>query len=243
MSEDLRILYPQHIAFLQNVIEVAHICGIESIIIGKDAIRGIDEDHSVCIIHATGEDIDLPFNRLAIIRAQSLKRKFDMAADMDDLMITVLVVDEEEQQQWVKKIVFSGYAQTGARIVVDHRCAHPKQVKAPGSVNDECTTAIQLPNGIYKFVVQAAKVLDTDEVRIRSGQDGVSLQLRAICGDVISHPLHDQPGPFCSYFRYSLKSVKTLLKASAEETTWLIGARGLVKTNLRGLDVYILAMA
>ena len=74
--------------------------------------------------------------------------------------------------------------------------------------------------------------------------DGVSLQLRdVISGDVITHPLHhDQPGPKFRN-RYSLKAIKTLLKAIPEDTTWLIGEKGVLKTNLRGLDVYILPMA
>lgn len=166
MSEEFRILYPEHIAFLTNAIEAAHICGIESIIVGADAIRGIDAGHSVSIVHAT--DIELPFKRLSTGRVEALKRTLDMAADMDDLMVNVIVGEQDS----VNKIVFTGYTHDGTRTLFHHRCAHPAQVKAPGSFNDECTAPIKFPNGIYKFLVRADK---ESKLEIVSDADGMEL--------------------------------------------------------------------
>ena len=234
MSE-LRILYPEHIDLIQNAIEVAHICGIQSIIINDDQIRGIDNGKSVCIIRAT--DIELPFKSLCTERVDALKRKFDMAADMDDLMVNV-VVDENEETR-IQRIAFTGYTLNGTvRTLFNHRCARPGLVKAPSAINDNCTTPIKLPNGIYKFLAQADK---KSELEIASDQDGAELQLKDGTGDVLAFEIHKQPSPKF-HKRYSLRIVKTLLKISLEETTWLIGKKGVIKTNLRGLDVYILPM-
>ena len=243
-----RILHHKHLELITKVIQVADICGIESIIIGDDWIRGIDKHDSVCIVHQT--DIGLPFKSLALNQAHALKRKFHLAAKMGDLVVNILVVPP------VPKIVFTGYAQNGKRTVFDHRCAHPAQVKAPFAIDETFTnTLVKPPKWIYKFLVQASKAAKlakggdagksggggVELVGIKSGQDGLSLELRDDGkGDGTSLQLHEQPcAKFCN--RYSLRVFKALLKVSPEETL-MIGQKGILKMRFKGLDVYILPM-
>lgn len=263
-----RILYPRHIALISNAIDVASICGIESIIIGKEAIRGIHNHQSVCILHKE-ETVELPFTDLGINQVDRLTRKFDMAAGMDDLVVNVVMWGDPGT---VRSIVFTGYL-NGKKTVFDHGCPHPARLKAPDTMTDTFPNTIKLPTkSIYEFLVQASKAgnykatikvgtvgsgrntydktTDMEMMNIRSDEDGITLVLRDQQGaGSIGQQLHDHhyPIPFAPFppfnGRYSLKVFMTLLKLTPQDTTMGIGEKGVLKMNFKGLDVFLLPMA
>lgn len=103
---EVHLLFPRHLAFIRNVVEVACIFGIDSIIIGKDLIRGMDNHQSVAIISPCTEQ--MPFPRIHIDRLSLLKRKLDIAEDLDDLVVTFWVRPVPPDHRTSDKVVIKG---------------------------------------------------------------------------------------------------------------------------------------
>lgn len=132
------------------------------------------------------------------------------------------------------------------RTKFEHICACPDKVTAPGSINDDGFEAsvIQIPKGVHRLFAQAAKTCQTGMIRITSGnEDGISLELVDVAGgDILTYQLRKEPVAARCGNRYRLATVRTLLKVDPEPTL-AIGAKGVIKINIRGLDVFILPIA
>lgn len=227
-----------HTAHIKNVVGLAYVLGIDRVIIGNDSIRGTSKDKDVLMLNKGIQEVELPFKVLAANGIDALKQKLNIAEDMEELVVNVVVGENEDIVETVQQILLSGI-QNGVRINYGHECCHPAQLDdIPKRVRDTFNTVVQVPTGISDFLAQATKAFKgVASVIIKGNDEGVSLELKDPPGNVLTHQLQEGPAaePFSN--RYSLKILQTLFKLNPE--TLVIGDRGVLKSNVRGLDVFV----
>lgn len=219
-------LTDDHVRQIKNAVDVACACGINSLIIGNDSIRGIDVGQSVTIINNGANG--LPFTSIATAEAPVLKQTLDTVADLADRVSEVRISGDKV------KLRFSGKL-NGIKATLQYQCAPVNRIKAPGSINDTFDTMIQV--GTLYDRINIRKV---DLIRLKSDASGVNLEVHYY-PHVINYPLHAEPTekPISTHYNRVLLKLLRLYRG----LPFQVGSKGVLKTNINGLDVFVLPLA
>ncbi|MGI0075960.1 MAG: hypothetical protein ACREAU_00960 [Nitrosopumilaceae archaeon] len=221
------------IEFLERVADTALMVGIESILIEKQLIRGMDEAKTVAILQQVN-DIQLPFSAMGLTRASLFLSRLEIAKTRDNVTI-----DMELDKENVKIITFKS---TGLKM--DYRCGAPATVQAPRQINDTMKYTINLNGEAVLLVQKAASAMGSDLVSIVYNDKGVHFQITDITGDVFSYTLAKHADALAHQgtdfsFNYPIKLLLTLFK-QVPDSKIAIGAKGMLRVSVNGIDIYVL---
>lgn len=225
------------IDFLERVAETARMVGIESILIEKNLIRGMDEGKTVAILQDVKEN--LPFSGIGLTRASLFLSRLEVAKTRDNV-----TVDMELEKENVKLFTFKS-----AGMRMDYRCGNPSTVQAPRQINDTMKYSMTLNGEAVALLQKGANAMGGDLVAIAHDGVGVQFEIIDINGDVFSYTFtkdiksldddgeESEVGTFT--FSYPIKLILTLFKQIPDGSI-NIGKKGMLCMNINGIDIYVL---
>lgn len=223
------------IEFLQKVAQTAQLVGIDSILIEKQLIRGMDEAKTVAIVHEA-QDIELPFSGIGLTRTGLFLSRLEIAKTRDNMS-----VDMELDRENVKLITFKS---TGLKM--DYRCGNPSTIQAPRQINDAQRYSIQLNGEAIALLQKGASAMGSDLVAIAFDGKGVNFEITdSTVGDVFAYTFAknvkvlDGSESEKFTFYYPIKLALTLFK-QVPDSEITIGIKGMLCVNVNGIGIYIL---
>lgn len=222
------------IAFLERVAQTAQMVGIDSILIEQQLIRGMDEGKTVAILQEV-KDITLPFSGMGLVRIGLFLSRLEIAKTRDNVSI-----DIELNKENVAAITFKG---TGLKI--DYRSGNLATIQAPRQINDDMKYTIPLNGDAVALLQKGASAMGGDLVAIVHNETGVHFEVTdSNVGDVFSYMFtrdmgveKEEAGKFS--FNYPVKLILTLFK-QIPDGSFKIGAKGMLRVNINGIDIYVL---
>lgn len=231
---------PASLAYVQNVVATVTTIGIDSVILEPGRVRAVDEDSTVFLLHTTGVP-DFEFGSIGINRIATFASRLSIAKSIADFTIDA-TVDGPEDAQYVRALTMKA---KGTKI--DYRCANPATIRAPKGMNDAIKYRVKMQPEAVLHMTKGKDAMGADEVTLIGNTDGASFELVDINGDKLTYKFADdvdlvQPDdtsdPKFSH-KYPLKLMLTLFKHNSD-SAFHITTRGMLKTSINGLDVYVL---
>lgn len=227
---------PQTITYIQNVVDAAKVLDIDSIIVEPDCVRGMDSNQTVVILQKDGVP-DLPFGSVGINRIGVFYARLGVVKTQENFTIDAVSDDTGE---FVRSLTLKA---TGTKV--DYRCANPTTIKAPRQVNDTVLFKVDMTAETIVMLDKGYRSMGVEEVTIVSKADGVVFEFTDINGDVFSHKfadtvefVTDETDNSLFAHRYPVKTLLAIFKGS--EGSFMVGKKGILKTTLNGLDVFVL---
>lgn len=229
----------QIVEYIQNVVRVCRLVGIESVIIEEGLVRAIHPDRTVAIIHPNDVP-DLPFKSIGLTRLATLQSRLDIVKSQPGYFVEVTTkpgIDYVIALQLIAKGIKVGY-----------RCADPLRIEAKRKFNDGPQFRLTLSEHIVQMLSKGASAMDADKVTILSNDDGVSFELVDVNNDVFSQSfsqkaevlVDDMESKFAH--RYPLKLLLSVFKDNPTASFEICGS-GAIKILLGGITTYVLPHA
>lgn len=228
---------------LTNLISTAHGVGVDTLIIGQNLIRGIDEKKTVGIVSKTGAP-DLDGKSIAINRVKQLVSRINLVAARGALQITCTLAANGTDISTIE--LSSGKSKS------QFRCASVDAVKGvPKGFNDIPVWEVTVPATMIASLSQADSAMGGDGLTLAS-KDGkiVSVEFIDSNKDTCSIELDPEVvnlGSTSTSFavKYWSKPFLGLLKEAAKfsDPKLLIGAGGLTQIEINGMLFFTLPQA
>ena len=222
---------------IQSIIQTAQLVGIDSVIVSKEMVRATNIENTVIIFH--GEDIDLPFDAIALNRLPTFASRLELAAAGEKFQIDATVDDNEE---FAKSLTMKN-----KKTKIDYRCANPSTVKAPKQIQDAMCFEISLDAGDINTLGKAALAMGTDLIEISGDKDTAQIKMIDINRDEFKHDITgsakiitgNKTKETSFSHKYPAKILLALLKKSPGEP-FRIGAGGLLNITANGINLFII---
>jgi hypothetical protein len=228
------------VQFIENVITTAQKVGIEDVIIERqnttDAlIRAIDDKRTVVLNHVA-KNVNLPFESIGLSRINILLSRFQVAKSQSDFSVDVDVHDSEG---YVRSMLL-----TGKGVKIDFRCANPKTIQAPKTVNDTVTCIVPLPADAVVLLQKAQSAMGAENVTIISNSEGVSFELYDVNSDKFTHTFNTKVesingGDTKFANTYPLKIILPLFKENAGDN-FGVGQKGIMNIQMNNINLYVI---
>jgi len=228
------------LAYIQNVVQTAELAKIGSIIIEPGKVRAIDEDRTVVLYHDKGVP-DLPFGSIGLNRIDVFMSRFNIARGMSNFEMDVTVEGEGTEESFARAINMKGKG-----FKVDYRCANPKTIQAPKSLNDAVKHKIRMTPEAVLLMQQGTSAMKADEITFIGTDKGVSFEIADINSDKLTYSFADtientddddgEPANFVH--KYPIKTVTTLFKANPDGNFY-VTSRGMLKIVVNNLDILV----
>lgn len=233
MKLDTKILQ-----YIEGVVNTAHRIGIEDLIIEDGLIRAMDENKTV-VIHHTKNVPDLPFTSIGIGRINVFLSRLNIVKGQPNFNIDITTHDTEK---YVKTMLMSAKG-----VKVDFRCANPKQIQAPKTVNDTLKCLVPLDADAVVLLQKAQQAMGAENVTIISNDEGVSFELYDSANDKFTHTYKPKVEPLDGddvqfVHTYPLKIVLPLFKENADGD-FAIGKKGIMNIAINGINLWVLPQA
>jgi len=222
---------------IKNALEAANVAKISNIIFEKGVIRGID-DAKLVIIYQTQGIPNMPFGAMGINRMDPFISRFNLVYGQPNFSIDATV---SERDDTVSQLTFKC---TGTKI--DYRCANPRAVVAPKSMNDVMKYSARITSEAVQFLVKGEAAMKMEFVTFIGNEDGVKFEIvDKTNGDILVHtfdsPATNIDGEPDNMFavRYPMKTVLSLFK-KISDGTFYVGKKGMLKVVIHNMDVYVL---
>lgn len=238
-------LSPNLVEYIQSVVRVCRLVGIESVIIEQGLVRGTHGDRTVALIHS--EDVpDLPFGAIGLTRLDVLQSRFDVIKNVKNVSIEANLKDNTN-------FIFS-LTMKGQGIKIDYRCSDPSKIEARRSVKDAMIHRVQINPDLISMLTKGISAMNIgsaqtpDVVSIISNSEGVSIELVDVSNDVFKYifaPSVEMIGQGATgkfAHRYPAKLLLTILKDNPEGS-FEVGSMGLLKASVNGFNVVVVPMA
>ncbi len=223
------------IHYIENVVNTAQKVGIEDLIIEEDLIRGIDESRTVVMNH-TSNIPDLPFSAIGLSRINVFVSRLHIVKGQEKFAVNATTDDGNE---FVKTLLMSAKG-----VKVDFRCANPKTIQAPQSINDTLKCMVPLDAEAVVLLAKAQSAMSADNVTIISNDKGVSFELYDVNSDKFTKTFDAKVeelngGETTFVHTYPLKIVLPLFKENVEGN-FAIGEKGIMNIQMNGINLYVL---
>jgi hypothetical protein len=227
------------IKYIQDVVRACRLVGVDGVIIEPGIVRGMDDNRSVVVF--MNEDVpDMPFGSIGLSRLAVFQSRLDIIKVQDKFTIDATIKDGTE---YVQTLTMKA---KGTKI--DYRCMNPSNLSAPKKLNDVMMHRVKLGGDTVGMMQKAMSAMSADVVTFISNSEGVSFELVDVNKDVFKHtftddvePLDDGNGTNFAY-RYPIKTIISLFKEEPNGS-FEVGARGLLKFTIDGVDIYVLPLA
>ena len=236
-------LDPTSLSYIERVVSVAKIAGIDSVIIGNGMVRGMDEDQTVVILD-TNNVPSLPMDTsIGLNRVSTFQSRYEISKSASGFSIDAYVDDGDADNPFIRSLTLKG---KGTKI--DFRCAAPASIKAPKTLNDTVTHSSCFNVEAVQMIVKGQSAMGADEMALRGSTDGVVLEIRDNGGDMLTYDItkdvrqehSDASTDF--YHRYPIKAVIPLIKQNPDGK-FLLSKRGMLYVSVNNINVVILPKA
>jgi len=237
-------LDPTSLKYLQDVVRVCRLVGVDNVAIEPKMIRGMDDDQKV-VIFLNDEGLAIPnrkvpdfaFGSIGLSRLGVFQTRLDIARTQDKFTIEVVT---KPDVPYVQSLVMKA---TGTKI--DYRCMDPTKIKAPKKLNDVMKFRVKINAQAVTLLQKAVAAMSADVVTLISNSEGVSFELVDVNKDVFKHTFADDvevldDGKGVSFaHRYPVKTLLSMFKEDPAGT-FEVGGKGLLLFPIAGINVYVL---
>ena len=229
-------LDPVSLKYLQDVVRVCRLVGVDNVAIEPDMIRGMDDDQKVVVFLNEGVP-DFSFGSIGLSRLDVFQTRLDIARTQDKFTIEILT---KPDVPYVQSLIMKA---TGTKI--DYRCMDPTKIKAPKKLNDVMKFRVKMNGQAVSLLQKAVAAMGADIVTIISNSEGVSFELVDVNKDVFKHTFADdvevlEDGKGVSFaHRYPAKTLLSIFKEDPAGT-FEIGGKGLLLFPVADINVYVL---
>jgi hypothetical protein len=230
-------LDPQLLSYIQNVVNTAEALKIDMAIFEQDMVRGADDNVTIFICH-TENVPDIPFTALNIFSS-----RVNLVKNIDKFEVDVVVQPATEKTpEFARALVMKG---SGAKV--DYRCGNPNLMKSPKEIKQPFIYKTRMTPEAMAMIQKGQAAFGSDEVAFIGTDDGVILEIVDSNGDKLNykfadiHVLDDENDgdPVDFNHKYPIKHLQAMFKNDADKDFYL-SARGILRTTVNGLTVYIL---
>jgi hypothetical protein len=172
--------------YIEKIVGVAKIAGIDTIILEEGKVRGIDEDHTVFILQE--KDVpDLPFGAIGMTRIGVWSSRYDIAKATTGHSIEAAIDDEgKDEPSFVRSLTLKGKG-----IKIDYRCANPKTIKSPRQLADPITHRVQMTADAVNMLTRGQSAMSADDVSFFGSATGVCLEMKDNNSDALTYEFAD----------------------------------------------------
>jgi archaellin len=214
---------------LKKVTNVAKIFQVDSFIIEKDIIRGINSERTSAIF--TKVDLDISHS-IGVNRIDVLLSRITLS---DDLTLEIIGDTNEAQ-----KLVFKN-----DKIEVEYRTGKISTIVAPKSLQVSDLYEISIAKELSKFLTKSKSAMKIDNMGILCNNNQVSHKLnddnndKLVYSDGEAISLNDSE-PVNFVYNYSIKSLLNAFSKCDEKI--IITEKGMIHFIMDGIDVYLLPL-
>ena len=230
-------LLPETIKYIQHVVDVATLVGIDEVIIEPNHIRAVDENRTVVINH-TENVPTFEFGSIGLNRLSTFKSRLSIAASQKDFEVITKTRDDDS----VMSLTFKG---KGTKI--DYLCGRPSTIKAPRAINETFISEFTLNSDALSMMLKGQSAMGGADVVSFSYEDGI---IRLEIVDPINKDVFNyvMEGTELTMLDESVSSftqkypIKTLLAMGKEENNMRvqIGRKGLLKALVNKITLYVI---
>lgn len=225
---------------LKNAIDVASVLGIDAIVMDKFSLRGENKELGAVIIMPT-DKLDLEIDAIGVSNIGSLKNRMNMMGDAD---ITYQLMEKYEDEKIVGQIKL-----TQGRTKISFKCADPKMIVAPKSINDPSHYKLHLIDEDVETVIKGIGTMGSEYITFVTEEGKSFFKIADTQGDLFSHELDAS----IEYIKddgveltktYKAKTLRTILTnyIRKDDTTLLaveVTRRGIMKLSVLGMTIYL----
>lgn len=222
------LLSGKTIEYIDNVTAVAAIANIDAIVFTPTLVSGKDDTPSVVLIQ-THDIPEFEFEELAIIRIPYFRQRMEAVKSASGKEFTI---DYTPTSGLV--IMKNG------RTKAEYRAGNPAAVRPPKAMNDTPEFAFTIDQNLVTVIGRAASAYPSKDPMISFTSNGSEVEMTIMddeAGDsftsLISNDLDAEKN---LNVRYSLKTLLPLLKHH-DNTTLLIGGRGIMTLSIKGIQI------
>lgn len=223
------------IDFLINVVQAARELGMERIQIEPNNIRGLDEHQTVSIFDES-DTPTIPYNAIHFVRLDVLIARYNIIKDSPDFSMEVFGDKNDEYPLTIKMKSKSSS--------IDYKCGKPMKTLVP---RDKPRFKVPFTPESVQILQKSMSAISSESVTINSN-NGVSFEITDVNNDSIKHVFatEDQVENLADetnkkfVHSFSRKKVLTVLNTNPSPGYFIIGAKGTLNVQYRGLSVYIL---
>jgi hypothetical protein len=209
-----------------SVCRMANTVGIDSVIIDKIGIRGVDQNKTTLIFNP----VESTMPAIAINRVQQLISQIELF----DLKKATVIGITDQTGNCLQMIQI-----TQGRKKIDHRLGNPNIIKAPKQINDVFDTTITFNDDDVDTLIKSKRTISGEHVELSF--DGTSFEIvidDQINGDKFVHQLEDDQinGNTSFSYKYLIDSIIVSMKNNSTKTIH-IGQKGMLKfdTSVAGI--------
>lgn len=226
----------QTLAYITNVVNTAQMVGIDDVIIEPGKVRAIDENKTVVLFQEENVP-DMMFGSVGLNRINVFLSRLDIARTQEGFEVSVVTDDNNEFAR--------GLTMKAKGVKVDYRCANPRTIQAPKSVNDELVCRINItPEAVY-LLQKGQTAMGTDVVSVISNENGVTFELIDVNGDKFSHTFTHEVTTLTDNAdttfvnKYPVKTLLSLFKDNPEGS-FSIGRKGILNIVVNHMNIFVL---
>lgn len=227
--------------FIQRVVNTADLVKIDSIIIEPNAVRAIDDNHTVFIFH-TDDVPDMEFGSIGLNRTSVFTSRFELGKNMTDFAVEATVEGSDPATMYARSLSMKAKG-----FKVEYRCANPNVIRAPKQLHDEIVYSVRLDPEVVSMLQKGQTAMTTDEVTIIGNEHGVFFEMSDINSDTMTYRFvneatrtnidDDEPVNFTH--SYALKTILPLFKISPTGQ-FSVTTQGIMQVVVNGLNVYVM---
>lgn len=227
------------LTYIQNLVRIANLFKINSIIIEPNRIRAIDDARSVFILQEKDVPV-MPFGSIGMNRLDLFASRFEIIKASEDYSIEAVV--EGDTTPFARSLSMKSKG-----IKIDYRCANPATIQAPKAMNDAIKHKVKITPAMEAHIQKGQSAMAADEITFVGTKDGVSFEITDINTDKLIYEFStaaenvvdgDVSTPTFIH-KYPIKVITTLFKNSSHREFFLT-SRGMLQVEIDGVNVIAL---
>lgn len=228
------------IDFLYATAKASIAVGVESLKLSGGIISGISPDHTTIVIQ-TDNVPDIGF-QLVMHRLDLFTQRMDLIRS-DPSKMEVYVEPDPRKGIFVRSMHLRGKG-----VKIDYRCANPKLIETPASINDKLYTRISHDGSLLTTISKALIAVPSDAVEFVSDGGSVQVTLRDITSDALTMDVECTIEPLARLSTgafsgaYPAKSLTTLMKQADEHELFFCSPTGSVAVMKNNLMIHLLPL-
>lgn len=225
------------LSYIHNVVSTASQLDMDCVIIEPGRVRGTDEQCSAFILQTTNVP-ELEIGSVGINRIDIFNARYAIAKSNDNVDVDALL-DGPADARFVRALTMKS-----KRVKVDYRCANPATIRAPKGLADTVAYTCTMSADALAYMAKSKSAMDADEVTFMFDGTTLSFFVSDINGDKLSYAFDTDVGVIGSnaqsfQCRYPLQLIQKVFKINPA-ADFNITSKGILKTNVNTLDVYVL---
>ena len=225
--------------YIEKIVGVAKLAGIDTIILEEGRVRGVDDDKTVFILQKENVP-DLPFGAIGMTRINVWSSRYDIAKASASYSVEATIDDEDKDSpSFVRSLTLKGKG-----VKIDYRCANPKTLKSPREIPDPITHRIKMTNDAVNMMTKGQSAMAAEEVSFFGSKTGVCLEMKDNNSDALNYEFSDTVGlenghtVVDFHHRYPLKTITALFKQNPDGH-FLITTKGMMFITVNDITVVV----